>query len=116
MKNHVNSFFQFINENKKNETESKATVNLEFDWTWADQMSKSEAAKAIKEEFDRIGMPNGLKILSKPELEGWGRRGNTPRYDMPYEASFNISFTGSRAEVKRWAEEIQLGEITIDFH
>ncbi len=110
----VQKFSEWLNESK--ETIKTATVTLEFDWTWADQMSKAEAGKALKEEFERIDLPNGLKIVGKPVLDGWGRRGGAPKYDLPYEAQFEVSFTGANSRVKGWANSIQLGKATVDFN
>jgi hypothetical protein len=106
----------FSNENKNNMDVETADIHLEFDWTWADQMSKTEAAKALADDFDRIGFPNGLKLVGKPRLDGWGNRGGSPKYNRPYEAEFSVSFTGSRAEVKKWAKKIQLGDTTVEFN
>ena len=110
----IKQFSEWLNESK--ETGGRATIELEFDWTWADQMSKSEAAKALKEDFDRIGFPEGLKLIGKPALTGWGRKGNTPKYDEPYDAEFEVSYTGSKAEVKKWASKIQLGKARVQFN
>ncbi len=110
----VKQFNEWLNESR--ETGGTATIELEFDWTWADQMSKSEAAKALTDDLNKIGFPDGLKLVGKPTLTGWGKRGNTPQYDKPYDAEFKVSFTGSKAEVKKWANKIQLGKVSVDFN
>lgn len=110
----IKGFLEWINESK--EAGGKATVELEFDWTWADQMTKGEATRALKEEFDRIGFPKGLKLVGRPTLTGWPRKQNYPQYDKPYDAEFEVSYTGTKAEVKNWANEIQLGRVRVSFN
>jgi hypothetical protein len=110
----IQKFSEWLVESREVEVKT-ATVTLEFEWTSADQMSKSEAAKVLREEFDRIGLPDGLKIVGKPVLDGWSRRGGAPKYDLPYTAEIEISFTGSKASVRSWANSIQLGDAAVDF-
>jgi hypothetical protein len=105
MNNNVKNFLQFINESK--EDKKKITFELEFDWTRADQMTRSEAAQSLKDELMK-NLPDGAKIVGAPRLDGWKRSRKEPIYWMPYTAEVAVSFTGPESEIMKWAKSLSL--------
>ena len=100
----VKGFNEWIAEAKQMDP-IKMDVSLEFDWTWADQMSKKEATAALMDEFKDL--PEGVKLVGKPSLDGFsGRRGD---YGKEYTAEFTLEATIPATKVKKWCKDIQLG-------
>ena len=118
----IKGFQEWINESDSDNEIKYAIITLEFDWTLADQMTKPEALQALMDEFERVGMPDGVQLDGRPVLDGWSsKRGSyfkkdSPNYYQSYTAEFEVSYTCSDAELEEWADSLQLGEITdIDF-
>lgn len=111
MKTPIKSFNAFVNESK--DKSKTFDLTLEFDWTRADQMTKKEAQSQFKEDLDKL--PQGCKLIGKPEFIGWGGRSRRePEYHKPYQVEIRVELTCPESKIKSWARQHSLDLVEME--